>query len=146
MAEAQDLHDVLARPFPQSTAIGSQFRLKLQGSRSRPFARPSDPQPATGRRMQRPPADAVVAQDAVARPAGLDPQRRLETKLFECSAFFERETFHFLKLDAVVEGENPAFGPVALAIGRPVNLFKLPVVSQVRLFDPATQEELELGE
>ena len=92
------------------------------------------------------PANAVVAQDAVARPAGLDPQRRLEAKLFECSAFFERETFDFLKLHAVVESENPTVGPVALAVGRPVNLLKLLVVSQVRLLDSATQEELKLGE
>src|SRR5690606_16705930 len=112
-------------------AIGAKLGLQFQRPRSGPFAGPADPEAGPARRMQRPPADPAVAEDAVARSPPGDAQRGLQAKLLERPALRGGIARHLLELRPVVEGEGPEARPVALAVGGPVDLFQLRVVPEI---------------
>ena len=65
MAEAKNLHDVVARPLLQPAIIKAKFRFQRQRPRTRPFAWTTDPQARTGGRVQCLATNATVAENTI---------------------------------------------------------------------------------
>jgi hypothetical protein len=134
MVEGEDLDDVLERPFGEGRAVvGLDRGLEAEGARAGALGGAADPEAGAGGGVEGVAAEAVVAEEAVAGAAGGDLKRGLEAEALEGAdavaggAEFVGEGF---ELQAVVEGEDAQRGPVAAAVGGPMDLLELGVVAE----------------
>ncbi len=130
MTEAKNLHDVVERPFLKPANVRAELGLQSERPRPRPFHRAPDPKTCSARRIKRVPAETRVAQDPVAGAAASNLQRGGKAKLLERADLLGRRALHLLQLHAVIEREDPDMRPVAVPIGRPVELFELFVLAK----------------
>ncbi|OIQ72080.1 hypothetical protein GALL_462980 [mine drainage metagenome] len=147
VVEAQHLHHVFQRPFRQATIIGANLGLQRQGARAGPLDRATDPQTRARGAVQRVAAQPVVAQYAIARAVVGHLQRCIKAQVLERADAGGRQAQllgNRFQLHPVVEGKDAHGGPVAVAVGGPVDLLQFGIFAQGGGFHAALEEKLQL--